>query len=200
MISVFWLLFAAAAAINISGDDKDLAQRIRNGDHNAFKTFFDTHFKSLFRFLISRGIDKATAEDLIQKAFVIIWEKRAGIDENKSLRAYLYRTAYTRMLNEIKYNTRFDDDAEFPQPEGMQSPEDNVQYSQLMKTIHEVVSNMPEKRGMVFDFCFSQQFSYKETAEAMGINIKTVENHMGMALKEVRYALKEYRVENLNEK
>ncbi|MEX0773815.1 MAG: sigma-70 family RNA polymerase sigma factor [Balneolales bacterium] len=199
VINVLWLLLILFAASGISLDDKELSRKIRNGDHNAFHKFFDIHYNSLFRLLVSRGLDKASAEDLIQKAFVIIWEKRADIDEEKSLRAYLFRTAYTRMLNEIKYNTRFDDDADFPQPEGMESPEDQAQYSQLMKTIHEIVSNMPKKRSMVFDFCFLQQFSYKEAAEAMGVNVKTVENHMGLALKEVRTALKEFRSENLSD-
>lgn len=198
IINALWLLLIIAAASGNDLDDKELSRRIRNGNHNAFKKFFDAHYSSLFRFLVSRGLDKASADDLIQKAFVIIWEKRTDIDVEKSLRAYLFRTAYTRMLNEIKYNSRFDADAEFPQADGLQSPEDQAQYSQLMETIQVTLNKMPKKRRMVFDYCFLQQFSYKETSEAMGIAVKTVENHMGIALKDVRKALKSYRAETMS--
>jgi RNA polymerase sigma-70 factor (ECF subfamily) len=46
-----------------------------------------------------RGVAKEAAEDLIQKAFIYIWENRTSIDEDKSLRAYLFKIAYSRMLN-----------------------------------------------------------------------------------------------------
>lgn len=198
IINVLWLFFILAASTHRSLDERELSRKIRIGDHSAFQSFFEMHYDSLFRFLISRGLDKASTEDLIQKAFVIIWEKRADIDEDKSLRAYLFRTAYTRMINEIKYNARFEDDAEFPQPEGNQTPEDQAHFAQMMAAIHKTISAMPEKRSMVFDFCFLQQFSYKETAEVMEVSIKTVENHMGIALKEVRKALEVYRSDNVS--
>ncbi|MEX0686923.1 MAG: sigma-70 family RNA polymerase sigma factor [Balneolales bacterium] len=193
--NTLWLLLILAALSDKSLDDRELSAKIKNGDHQAFKQFFDANYQALFRFLMSRGMDKASNDDLIQKAFVIIWEKRADIDENKSLRAYLFRTAYTRMLNEIKYNARFDDEADFPGSMVNETPEDDANYSQIMHTIHKTVAKMPEKRRMVFDFCFLQQFSYKEAAEAMGVSIKTIENHMGLALKEVRKAVESFRTE-----
>jgi len=51
---------------------------------------------------------------------------------------------------------------------------------------------MPEKRRNVFELCYMQEFTYKEAAEALGVSRKTVENHMGMALKDLRLALKNF--------
>ena len=193
-----WLFLCFAVIAGIGLVDKQLSVRIKNGDHQAFKQFFDAHYPALFRFLASRGMDKASSDDLIQKAFVIIWEKRAEIDEEKSLKAYLFRTAYTRMLNEIKYNARFDDEAEFPISHELQTPEDQAQYTQLMQTIHQTVAKMPEKRKLAFEFCFLKQFTYKETAEIMEVSARTIENHMGLALKEVRKAVEALKSENMN--
>ncbi|MGK7370624.1 MAG: sigma factor-like helix-turn-helix DNA-binding protein, partial [Candidatus Halalkalibacterium sp. M3_1C_030] len=39
------------------------------------------------------------------------------------------------------------------------------------------------------------EFTYRETAESLDISIKTVENHMGLALKDIRAALKEFKPE-----
>jgi RNA polymerase sigma-70 factor (ECF subfamily) len=50
---------------------------------------------------------------------------------------------------------------------------------------------MPEKPGLVFESCFMEQNTYKETAEAMDVSVKTVENHMTLAFKDLRSVLSE---------
>ena len=50
---------------------------------------------------------------------------------------------------------------------------------------------MPEKRQQVFRLCFIQEFTYKEAAEFMEVSAKTIENHMSLALKDLRKSLSE---------
>lgn len=188
-----FILLALASSGSSDLDDTELARRIKQGDHAAFRTFFEAHHEALFRFLLSKGIAEATAEDLIQQAFVIIWEKRDNIETSKSLRAYLFRIAYTRMLNHIRDHSKFDDDESIPHSETTQTPEDYAQHGELTEAVDRAVESMPEKRRMVFEFCFIQGFTYRETADSLQISVKTVENHMGLALKEIRSALEDYR-------
>ena len=48
---------------------------------------------------------------------------------------------------------------------------------------------MPNKRQTVFRLCFIQEFTYRDAADILNISHKTVENHMGLALKELRNKL-----------
>lgn len=184
------------ASSNFSDSEKEVwARSIKNGDHKAFRDFFNAHHEALYRFLRSKGIAKETAEDLIQKAFVYIWEHRSNIDPEKSLRAYLFRIGYTRMLNHIRDHSKFDDSEELPSIESDTNTEDEIRASELRNAIDKAIKAMPEKRGMVFEMCFIQEFTYKETAEALNVSYKTVENHMGLALKDIREALQEFKPE-----
>lgn len=189
------LLFAFAKqnAIDWSG----VSVAIRNGDHKAFQTFYDEYYDAVYRFLVSRGMSHDDAKDLIQKAFLLIWEKRDTIDENKSLRAYLFQIAYTRMLNHINYNTKFSDES--PEESNTQSldPNEELDYSELVGHLRKIISGMPEKRSMVFELCFMKQMTYKEVADAMGLSVKTIENHMAFAFKDVRQALTNVYGDNL---
>lgn len=187
------ILLALAASGSSDLDDVELARRIKQGDHEAFRAFFEAHHEALFRFLMSKGIEEATAEDLIQQAFILIWEKRDGIEPDRSLRAYLFRIAYTRMLNHIRDHSKFDTGEAVPQSKTRQTPEDYAQHGELTEAVENAIDSMPEKRRMVFEFCFMQEFTYRETAETLEISVKTVENHMGLALKDIRSALKEFR-------
>ncbi|MEX1135382.1 MAG: RNA polymerase sigma-70 factor [Balneolales bacterium] len=166
-----------------------ISEAIKNGDQKAFRTFFDRHYPGLYRFMRSRGMSHDEAEDLVQKAFVMIWEKRAGIDETKSLRAYLFQIAYSRMLNHIEYHSKFKDEDPPDDAVNIDNPETDADYSELLKQIKKNITSMPEKRAMVFELCFMKQFTYKETAESMNVSVKTVENHMALAFKDMRSAL-----------
>lgn len=183
------VLLAVAGGSSAELDDKRLSRQIKNSNHKAFKAFFEGHHDTLYHFLLSKGIDKESALDLIQKAFIYIWENRNHIDESKSLRAYLFRIAYTRMLNHIRDRSKFSDSDEIPVSEVTVNPEDYIQQRQLNQAIERAVKAMPEKRKMVFEFCFMQEFTYRETAQVLDVSVKTIENHMGLALKDIRNAL-----------
>lgn len=185
------LLFFLALSKDSSLDDLSLSIKIRNGDQKAFKLFYDKHYPGLYRFMLSRGMSHDEAEDLVQKAFIKIWEKRKGIDETKSLRAYLFQIAYSRMLNHIEYQSKFNDEDPPDESISLKNPETDTDYSELLNHIKRIISKMPEKRSQVFEFCFMKQFTYKETAEVMDITVKTVENHMALAFKDMRSALTE---------
>lgn len=173
-------------------DSVELSTRIKNGDQKAFKTFFDEYHQALFRFLRSKKISKEVAEDLIQQAFVYIWEHRFSIDPEKSLRAYLFRIAYTRMLNHQRDHKKFNDEQAVPSQQTKHTPHEEVRGHELQEAIEAAIASMPERRGQVFELCFMQQLTYKEVADVLEISRKTVENHMGLALKEMRKALQDF--------
>ena len=187
-----FLILALASSAERELDAAELASQIKNGDQEAFRNFFERHQESLFRYLRSRNMDKETAEDLIQQAFVYIWEHRDGIDPDKSLRSYLFRIAYTRMLNHIRNNRKFDDSKEQPAGETHQTPEDKTRARDLEKAIRQTLKSMPEKRSRVFELCFLEEFTYREAAEVLDVSVKTIENHMGLAFKDMRKALQNF--------
>jgi RNA polymerase sigma-70 factor (ECF subfamily) len=185
------LIFLLAAADSNDLNDPELALKIKNGDHKAFKEFFDRYNGFLLNYLMKRGTAKEAAKDLVQQAFLMIWEKRTEIDESKSLRAYLFRIAYTRMLNLFRDHAKYDEEADPEQATDQEEEQDDTNQG-LSKIIEDAISSMPDKRQEVFRMCFIQEFTYKETAQVLDVSVKTVENHMGLALKDMRALLKDY--------
>lgn len=188
---VYSLIIQLAISDSNSLDDRELALLIKRGDKTAFKKFFDTHHKPLFLFLVKKGVSEQTAEDLIQQAFVLIWEKRDDINPEKSLRSFLFRIAYTRMLNHIRDHAKFSE-AEVSDFEQPNEETDQAETKELGVHIENAISAMPEKRQAVFRLCFIQEFTYKEAAEILEVSVKTIENHMGLALKELRTSLAKF--------
>ena len=58
--------------------------------------------------------------------------------------------------------------------------------------INKAIDSLPEQCGNVFKLSRFENMKYNEIAEHLGISIKTVENHMGKALRLLREQLKDY--------
>lgn len=190
-----WILFILASGDKSVPDEANIARRIRQGDQDAFKEFFNLHHKQLFYMLLGKGLRESVAEDIIQQAFLTIWEKRNEIDETKSLKGFLFRIGYNRALNHFRDTKKFNDSDELPEITDNHDPADSAQEQLLLDAIDKTLENMPEKRRIVFEMCFLQGLTYRETAEAMDLSIKTVENHMGFALKTIRNSLSEFKID-----
>jgi RNA polymerase sigma-70 factor (ECF subfamily) len=189
-LTLIHLLLILGASLDSESNETEIYLKIKNGNEKAFKKFFDTHHAELFRYLRQKGVAKEAAEDLIQKAFIYIWENRAKINEHKSLRAYLFRIAYTRMLNLFRDHEKYDRNEEVPDLSSSEFETDSTLHQkELNHIIENAINAMPEKRQEVFRLCFLQEFTYKAAAEFLEVSVKTVENHMGLALKDLRSSL-----------
>jgi RNA polymerase sigma-70 factor (ECF subfamily) len=185
----FFLQFLLLFARNSVLDNQELAKRIKSGNHDAFKELYDALSPQLLSYLKRMGGESADSADVIQQAFIILWEKRSEIDEHRSIRAFLFKIASNRMLNVFRDRKKFID-TEF-EPESTGSNPELIAAGELtLSHFNKAIAALPEKRRQVFELCFIQQFTYKEAAEVLGVTHKTIENHMLTALKNIREAMK----------
>ena len=195
---VLWIFLSLALDDDSGLDDAGLARQIKAGNHEAFRHFYERHADAVYHFLLKKGLAPAEAEEVLQQAFVKLWENRAKIREGSTLRSYVFSIAYNQMLNErrkmgrMQSITQNSDDPQEPVSEDGISPEDDTRHRQLMRRLEHAIQKLPEKQQTVFQLCFLQQMSYREAAEIMDITRKTVENQMSRALKKIRNELGEF--------
>lgn len=67
-----------------------------------------------------------------------------------------------------------------------------VQAAELEIKIAQAMQTLPEQCRLVFQLSRFEELKYQEIADQLQISIKTVENHMGKALKLMREQLKDY--------
>lgn len=191
-VTLYFILFMLAFSSLKREDEKALVKQIKKGNHQAFETFFSLHYDSLLHFLLLKNTSEEDAKDLIQKAFIYIWEHRHKIDPDKPLRAYIFKIAYTRMLNHQRNNKKLSVVETVSNQQIEITPEDIIRAKDLKHAIDKAISQMPEKRSAAFQLCFIEDFTYNEAAETLGVTKKTIENHMGLAFKDMRKHLKNF--------
>lgn len=175
--------------------DKQVFEAIREGNETAFEMLFKSYYQPLCRYAYSYLNDKDEAEEIVQSTFILLWDKRKQIDIHSSTRSYLYRMVRNSCLNSLKHEKVKQQHAKVeisggePVYEGATQP---LAYSELEKNILEAMKDLPEQCRLVFQLSRFEELKYSEIAEQLDISVKTVENHMGKALKIMRERLKDY--------
>jgi len=174
-------------------NDKDvrLVDRVRRGDTHAFEEIFFKYYSRLCGFAVKLVKSPDLAKDCVQDVFLKIWRNRENWSVYYSLSVYLYQAVRNQALNQLEKRKTHREYAEQYYEEDFQSiGEGDASLSNeeitLVAEIWEIVEQMPQRRKMVFELHRKHGLSYKEIAQIMDITRKTVENHMGKALQDVR--------------
>lgn len=167
-------------------------------DEESFEAVFKTYFKALHAYAMAILKESESAEEIVQSVFLKLWEKRETLEINSSLKSYLYRAVYHDSLNHInhlKVKRKHWDHAHYEMTQG--KPEQvgeqiKGQENELLERFQLALEKLPEKCRMVFNLSRFEELKYQEIADRLDISIKTVEAHMGKALKTMRVELAEF--------
>lgn len=173
--------------------EKKLIIGLRNGQYDSYRLLFEEYYPSFVAFVTKLLKDPAAAEDIVQEAFTKIYINRSRLDEEKSLNNYIYVIVKRLVLNYIR-DKRPVFLSELPAADLLQlgaSADINgkIDASRLSRIVLEAVENMPEQRREAFTLSRLKHHSNKEIAELMGLSVRTVEHHIGLALADIRKVL-----------
>ncbi|MDL5049916.1 sigma-70 family RNA polymerase sigma factor [Oscillatoria amoena NRMC-F 0135] len=93
---------ASASTLTAQVNDKALVEQFIKGNEKAFETLFKRYYQMLRKVAQYMLDDLEQAEELVQDAFVNIWEKRSNVNPDASFKNYLITAVRNRCLNHIK--------------------------------------------------------------------------------------------------
>ncbi len=173
----------------VEQSDTELTLLIKTSDTGAFKILYYRYYEHLFRFLVYKTRNYELAKDLVQDIFYKIWNNRDSLNEGKSIKAYLFRSANNLAIDHLRKITT--EVAYIQNAEQNQILMPNEQFD-LQEKAHEAIKSLPEPLQTVFCLNRFDGLKYKEIAETLDISIKTVESRMSKALKILRVELKSF--------
>lgn len=175
--------------------DQQVFLAIQSGQTPAFEMLFKTYYKPLCRYANTYLKDPDGAEEIVQGAFIGLWEKRKAITIETSLKSYLYRAVRNSCLNELKHEQVKQRHlaSESLKEEAQSEPADHLAiHVELEEKIRAAIQTLPEQCRLIFTMSRFEELKYQEIADQLNLSVKTVENQMGKALKLMRAQLKEY--------
>lgn len=150
---------------------------------------FDDNFRCYYRPLcmfslkIVNDIDQA--EDIVQDAFVDLWQKRESLKDSSNIRAYLFAivrnksTYYIKKISSIEVSY---DISLIAEEEMEQTIEDSFEQARILTAI----DNLPERCKNALLLSKRDGLKYEEIAENMSVSVNTVRNHISKALRLIK--------------
>lgn len=156
-------------------------------DEIVFSTFFKNQAKSLRNFLFYKYGNKDQADDLVQEAFIKLWQNCSAVPLEKA-KSYIYTIANNSSLNVIahqkvvlQYEKNF---SGFDKTN--ENPEFILEEKQFKNKLLKAIENLNETQRVAFLMHRIDGKKYSEIADELNISVKAVEKRIHLALLELR--------------
>jgi RNA polymerase sigma-70 factor, ECF subfamily len=134
-----------------------------------FETFYQAEARTLFRRLWLVTGNRAEAEELMQDAFLKVWERWDRVSAMEDPVGYLYRTAmnlfrkrYRRAALAVRRTV------------GLAPSIDDFSDADDRQVVHEVLATLPPRQRAALVLTEMLGFSSKEAGDALGVTDATV--------------------------
>ncbi len=144
---------------------------------------------------------RSEVDDLVQETFLRIWKVRAA-HSIQSAKAFLYKVAKHLALDTVRHHRRSPIDA-VSDIEGLDVLEDRahaadaVSLQEKIEVLTDVIAALPARRRDILILRKFRRLSQRETADALGLSERTVENQLYRAVRQCEEKLRARGIRNL---
>jgi len=169
--------------------DEELVSRVQQGDKKAFDMLVIKYQHKIIQ-LVNRYVkDPHEAQDVAQEAFIKAYRALNSFRGDAAFYTWLYRIAINTAKNYLQARSRRNSNFEVdiqdaekvenaPQLHDLSSPDNHLANEQIIETIKEVISLLPEEMRTAIMLREFEGMSYEEIAEAMNCPIGTVRSRI----------------------
>ena len=162
-------------------EEKNLIDRCINGDSRAQKILFERHYGKMLGVCIRYATDRDEAKDIMQEAFIKVFQKLSQFNYNSPLEAWIRRIMVNTAIDSVRKRNsepvaydNMESDYELAVEEDVLS---DMTYEELLSCLQE----LPAGYRTVFNMYVIEGFSHKDIAEALEITEGTSKSQLSKA-------------------
>lgn len=148
--------------------------------NDAVKNYSD----SLFGYMLKLTKDKDEAQNWVQEAYTVLWEKRNDVDPEKA-KSFLFTTAYRKMIDAYRKKKVRENYAPFVNVEVFNQPKE-LELKQLLSIAFERIDEKKKAIILLRDY---EGYDYQSIADIMQISLSNVKVNLFRARKEMKQIL-----------
>ena len=176
-------------------DDEELLALIQRGSQEAFNVLVQRHTERFYRLAFRYLQSKETAEDVVQDAFIKLWENpgRWQAGRNNKFTTWFYRVVVNLCLDWQKKKRPLElGDQELSVADHRDTPDSAMIHAQEQKIFEKEIAALPERQRTALNLCFDEGLSNQEAAEVMGLKLKALQSLVMRAKTRLKERLKNH--------
>jgi RNA polymerase sigma-70 factor (ECF subfamily) len=174
--------------------DHDLLALIQQGSTQAFALLVARHTERFYRLAYRYLQSREDAEDVVQDAFLKLWENPAIWQPKRSSKftTWFYRVVVNLCLDLHKKKKPKTLEDDLLVTDDRAPVEETMMRAQEQKILEKEIAALSERQRTALNLCFDEGLSNQEAAEIMGINLKALQSLIMRAKTTLKERMKAY--------
>jgi RNA polymerase sigma-70 factor (ECF subfamily) len=175
-------------------DDRELLALIAGGDPQAFSTLVERHTDRFYRLAYRYLQNKEAAEDIVQDAFVKLWEDPTRWQPGRDTKftTWFYRIVVNLCLDWLKKKRPVELDSDVPLLDEHDAPDEALIRREEERLLEAEIAALPQRQRLALNLCFDQGLSNQEAAEIMGLKLKALQSLIMRAKATLKERMKDH--------
>ena len=162
-------------------EDREVIKRVKNGDREAFGLLVERYGDKVFTYFLKLIGDKEEAEDLTSEVFLKAFKKIGSFKDGKDFLPWLLRIARNEGINYMSRNKKLTN-------LNLDASSINAEFERDL-VLYEALLSIPSKDRDIILLFYTENLSYKEISEVLGIPVSLVKVRLHRAKKKLKEAL-----------
>lgn len=174
--------------------DHELLTLVQDGSHQAFSVLVQRHIERFYRLAYRYVQDKETAEDIVQDAFLKLWENPWlwQPERNSKFTTWFYRIVVNLCLDWQKKKRPLTLDEDISLIDEQATLDTALGRSQEQTLLEKELASLPERQRTAVNLCFGEGLSNQEAAEVMGLKLKALQSLLMRAKATLKERMRAY--------
>ena len=174
--------------------ERILIEGLLEGNEKIFDYLFHLYYSGLVVYVEHYVSDKIVAEDIVQDFFVKLWINHKTLSIKQSLRSYFFTSVKNRAIDYLRHQQVKEavEKKMLKETELVSGNQEQLLESELRVYIDKALDKLPPVCREIFVMNRFEGLKPAEIAAKKGISVRTVETHIGKALKIMRTELEKY--------
>jgi RNA polymerase sigma-70 factor (ECF subfamily) len=175
-------------------EERDLVEKAKKGESEAFGLLYDRHFDSIYRFVFLKTGSRADAEDISHQVFLSAWQKIENYKfQGFPFSSWLYKIALNAVIDHWRtkkpnigiHLVREDYLSELPEFQNQ------VDQKFDLKLVKNAIAKLEPDQQNVIIMKFVDELSNKEIADALGKSEGAIRVIQHRALRQLKKMIEE---------
>lgn len=166
-----------------------LVEALRRGSRQAFNEIYRRHSGSLRAYCMAMVKNEDDAKEIVQEAFIKLWDMRESIRSDEGVPALLFRMARNRIVDAFRRHLShgaYDDYLAYADSLAASgTTADKIEYGEFKACVRDALRQLPRTQRKVIAMCRLLEMSTSEAAVRLGLSEQTVKNQLSLGLKKL---------------
>ena len=175
--------------------ETELISLLIDGSETAFKHIYNLYASRLYAFCLQYTKNRGETDEIVQDAFIWLWNHRATIRQRNSLKPLLFICVRHQLINAWRRNVNspvYEDFIAYRDKlQGEHATDADFDYEEFCQCVRRELGKLPTTQRRCIELSRFEGLGIRDIAERLALSEQTVKNSLSLGLKTLRTLLAE---------